>query len=184
LKNGERSARFERLMLPHLDAAYNLARWLTGNDADAEDAVQEAYLRALRFFDGFRGDGAKPWLLAIVRNACFSLGEQRRIAALSDPFDETVHSAGEPGGGASRIGIDPERAAIGRAERERIGRAIETLPVAFREVLVLRELEDLSYGDIARVVDVPLGTVMSRLARARQMLRTALVEPVRKLRLR
>ncbi len=174
-------SRFEALMLPHLDAAYNLARWLTGNPADAEDAVQEAYLRAYRFFGGFHATAGRPWLLAIVRNSCFSLIEQRRIAGGHEAFDETLH-AGEALGASAldRALPGPEQAALARSERARLDAAIAALPPDFREVLVLRELEGLAYKDIARVADIPMGTVMSRLARARQMLAAALAPPLRK----
>ncbi len=165
-------------MLPHLDAAYNLARWLTGNAADAEDAVQEAYLRALRFFDGFDAASGRPWLLAIVRNACMSLHEQRRLAGRHEPFDEALHTTAAELEGRGLAG--PEQAAVSRSERARIARAIAALPPEFREVLVLRELEGLAYKEIGRVADIPLGTVMSRLSRARQMLAGTLSPALRK----
>lgn len=168
-------------MLPHLDAAYNLARWLTGNREDAEDAVQEAYLRAYRFFDGFDAAAGRPWLLAIVRNACFSLMAQRRAAGLQESFDEELHGAEGLGPAVlDRRLPGPEQAAAMRADQARLARAIASLPAEFREVLVLRELEGLAYKEIARVADIPMGTVMSRLSRARQMLAGAMVAPLRK----
>src|SRR5215472_10807285 len=132
--------RFDLLILPHLDAAYNLARWLVGNPADAEDIVQEAFLRALRFFDGFRGGDSRAWLLKIVRNTCYSWVRKNRPAELNDEFDETVH------GGETTETI--ETALISRAKSERLRAALETLPVRFREVLVLREIEGLAYKEI------------------------------------
>jgi len=181
VESNEKRRRFEALMMGHLDAAYNLARWLTGNREDAQDAVQEAYLRAYRYFGGFDAALGRPWLLAIVRNACFSLIEQRRIAGGHEAFDEGLH-----GGGAlasaelERAMPGPEQAAVARSENARLERAIAALPPEFREVLVLRELEGLSYKDIAHVADIPMGTVMSRLSRARQMLSSALAPNLRK----
>jgi len=158
--------RFEREILPHLDAAHNLARWLTGNDADAADVVQEACVRALGFFDGFRGDDARAWLLRIVRNT-FYTWLRKNSAGKTMPFDEAVHDV-------VGAGENPERTAIRRADGVALQRSIEALPVEFRETLVLREIEGLSYKEIAHVVGVPMGTVMSRIARARRMLREAL----------
>jgi RNA polymerase sigma-70 factor (ECF subfamily) len=156
------AARFEQAVLPHLDAAFNLARWLTRNDADAEDVVQEGFLRALRFFGGFRGGDARAWLLTIVRNACYTWLRRNRVSELATPFDEEEHS-GESD--------DPETELLEGADREILRQALEALPVEFREVVVLRELEGLSYKKIAGIADVPVGTVMSRLARARKRLR-------------
>jgi RNA polymerase sigma-70 factor, ECF subfamily len=160
----------EDTLLPHLDAAYNLARWLTRSPADAEDVVQEACLRALRFFDGYRGGDSRAWLLKIVRNTCYSWVKKNRPTELSDEFDETVHS-GEV------LGTDAEAKLISRANSEQVRKALETLPAAFREVLVLREIEELSYKEISDVTGVPMGTVMSSLSRARQRLREELRAP-------
>jgi RNA polymerase sigma-70 factor (ECF subfamily) len=154
--------RFERLVLPHLDAAYNLARWITRNDHDAQDVVQEAALRAFRFFEGLRGE-AKPWLLAIVRNSCLSWLQVNRPADLAG-FDDRVAEAPAP----EEEG--PETQAMRAVDRRMLNEAIAALPAQFREVLVLRELEDMSYKEIAKVADVPIGTVMSRLSRARRLL--------------
>jgi len=147
-------------VLPHVDAAFNLARWLTRNDHDAEDVVQDAMLRAYCFFDGLRGE-PRPWLLAIVRNACFSWLQANRPADVS-ALDEANHE--------DMDAESPEVLAARSLDRRMLNEAIAALPVQFREVLILRELEDLSYKDIARIADVPIGTVMSRLARARRLL--------------
>jgi len=158
----ERKQRFERVVMPHLDAAYNLARWMTRNDHDAQDVVQEAVLRAYRFFDGLRG-GAKPWLLAIVRNSCLSWLLVNRPADLAGFDDRVIETPAPEEDG-------PETQAMRAFDRRMLNEAIAALPAQFREVLVLRELEDMSYKEIARVADVPIGTVMSRLSRARRLL--------------
>lgn len=169
--------RFEENLLPHLDAAYNLARWLLRSRVDAEDVVQESYLRALRFFDGFRGGDSRAWLLKIVRNTCYSWARKKRPAGAEEEFDEAVHSSGGAGGGASP---DAEAKLVAGAESKRVRRALDALPEAFREVLVLREIEGLSYKEIADVTGVPMGTVMSSLSRARQKLREQLGAPAGK----
>lgn len=168
MKGDEGDRRFERLVLPHLEAAYNLAFWITRSRDEAEEAVQEAMLRAFRFFNGFRGEDARPWLLGIVRNCCYTLHGRSFDAARHEAFDEEVHGVDEPL-------ADPERAAIAKADSEQVGRAVASLPAEFREVLVLRELEELSYKEIALVTQLPIGTVMSRLARGRSLLRRALL---------
>ena len=155
--------RFERILLPHLRAAYNLARWLTRSDEDAEDVVQEAYLRAVRFFGGFRGGDAKAWLLAIVRNASHSAWTRRRGAAATVPFDDDVPEVEDAAPG-------PEDLLLQKASREEVRQALDALSAELREVIVLRELEGLSYKEIGVIADIPLGTVMSRLARARKRL--------------
>nr|WP_168559949.1 sigma-70 family RNA polymerase sigma factor [Rhizobacter sp. SG703] len=163
--------RFERFALPHLDAAYNLARWLTRNDQDAQDVVQEACLRAMHYFASFRGEQARPWLLTIVRHSCYAWLRENRPA-------ELVHFGdGDDGGvpeAAAPSAEGPHETALRNADRARLNQAIAALPIDFREVLVLRELEDLPYKDIARIADIPIGTVMSRLSRARALLREAL----------
>jgi RNA polymerase sigma-70 factor (ECF subfamily) len=154
---------FEQAVLPHLNAAYNLARWLTRNDHDAEDVVQDAYVRALRFFGGFRGDDARAWLLAIVRNTCYDFLRSRRPHELTEAFDEEVHTVVDEN-------QSPEVMLLRRADQVMVRRALESLPLPWREVIVLRELEGLSYKQIADAAGIKIGTVMSRLARARARL--------------
>lgn len=167
-----RTRQFEDATLPHLHAAWNLARWLLRDDHLADDAVQEAYLRAFRFFDSLRGEQARPWLLGIVRNACFDWLRQNRQMADQVEFDESRDSqAAEP---ASADADDPARRWERRVQGERVNAAIAALPPVYREVIVLRELEEMRYEDIARIAGVPLGTVMSRLSRARVLLRDSL----------
>lgn len=171
----ENRRRFELLAMPHLDAAYNLARWLTRNDHDAQDVVQEAMVRALRYIGGFRGDNARPWLLQVVRHSCFTWLKANRPAErlFLDDADAALHDLAAP------TGDEPPAVAARKADRQQINRAIAALPIAYREVLVLRELDDLSYGDIARIAEIPVGTVMSRLARARALMRQALMPSAR-----
>ena len=162
----DKRTRFEALVLPHLDAAHRLARWLCRSPSDADDIVQEAFMRAWRAFEGLRGADARPWLLAIVRNCHLSaLAERQRRA--HEPLTEE-HEAQPPLAAALP---DPESASIERDERRLLGRLIAALPEEQREVLLLRELEDMSYREIAAVAEVPIGTVMSRLARARAALK-------------
>lgn len=156
--------RFEELALPHLDAAYNLARWLTGSEHDANDVVQEAYLRAFKFFDGFRGTEARSWLLTIVRHTCYTWLQQNRPRPNAAPFDELLEAE------TASADDGPETLLLRQHDRALLNRALERLPTEFREVLVLKELEDLSYREIAAITGVPLGTVMSRLSRARKLL--------------
>jgi RNA polymerase sigma-70 factor, ECF subfamily len=162
-----RRRRFEAAVLPHLDAAYNLARWLLRDDAEAEDLVQTACLRALRFFDGSAGAKPRAWLLAIVRNAFYSALPRHRADASAAPFDEEIHSG-------ERSGPDPEADLLRRADAAALRQAIAALSPPFREVIVLREIEGLAYREIAEVAAIPIGTVMSRLARARQHLQVLL----------
>jgi RNA polymerase sigma-70 factor (ECF subfamily) len=157
----ERHERFKQSVLPHLGAAFNLARWLTRNDHDAEDVLQEAMMRAYRYFDSLRGE-PRPWLLAIVRNACFTWLRSNRPAEIAASLEDEKEPASEEDG--------PEALVARDVDRRLLNEAISALPAQFREALVLRELEDLSYKDIARITDVPIGTVMSRLARARRLL--------------
>src|ERR1700757_322231 len=160
--------RFDQLVLPHLDAAFNLARWLMRSRSDAEDVAQEAMLRAFKFFRGFHGGDARAWLLQIVRNTCYTWLEKNRPVELMTQFGEELHP---------QPSVSPETLAIAGDNRERLTRALETLPPRFREVLVLRELEGCSYKEIAAITSVPIGTVMSALARARQRLQRALTQP-------
>ncbi len=162
--------RFEAVVLPHLSAAYRLARYLMRNDSDADDVVQEAFLRALKYFGGFRGEGAsqsRAWLLAIVRNMAHTWRHRLHTGSSTTEFDETVHSEAiadeHPGSALSR-----------RDLRETLAEVLDRLPPEFREVIVLREMEGLSYKEISEVADVPVGTVMSRLSRARKRLQEAL----------
>jgi RNA polymerase sigma-70 factor (ECF subfamily) len=159
----ENLRKFEQLVMPHLDAAYNLARWLTRNDHDAEDVAQDAMLRAYRHIGGLRGE-ARPWLLAIVRNACMTWLRANRPAELAGALDvEAAEGQPDPGDG-------PDALLLREVDRRILNEAIAALPPQFREVLVLRELEDFAYKDIARITGVPIGTVMSRLSRARRLL--------------
>jgi RNA polymerase sigma-70 factor (ECF subfamily) len=160
----EKCKRFERLIVPHLDAAYDLARWLTRDPAAAQEAVQEAYLRAYRFFDSFHGDDGRAWVLAIVRNTCFTLLDREPPRGTFEAFDEEVH-ADTPNGLPA-----PEDVAITREAQAQVHGAVAALPEEFREVVVLRELHGLSYKEIAAVTNAPIGTVMSRLARGRKAL--------------
>jgi RNA polymerase sigma-70 factor (ECF subfamily) len=156
---------FETIALPHLDAAYNLARWLTRNDQDAEDLVQAAYVRAFRFFATFRGDDARAWLLTIVRNTHFTQLRDSWESRNSLPFDEELHADG-----AALEQQSPEGALLQRDTQAAVNHALERLPTAFREVVVLKDMNDFSYKEIAEIVGVPIGTVMSRLARGRKLL--------------
>jgi RNA polymerase sigma-70 factor, ECF subfamily len=163
-------ARFESAVLPHLDAAFTLARYLTGNAHDAEDVVQDACLRAIRYFDGFRGGGgtgARAWLLTIVRNTAYTWRRRHRADALATEFDEREHSQ-------AAAGEDPEEMLLQVPAGELLGRALARLAPEFREVIILRELQGLSYKEISQVAGVPVGTVMSRLSRARARLQEAL----------
>ena len=172
MADSARVAQFEQVVLPHFDAAYNLARWLTRGGQDAEDLVQEALLRAFTFFDGFRGGDGKAWLLTIVRNTCYSWLRKSRGQELLTEFDETLHSP-------TSQAASPEAIQLRQAEARLLKEGMEKLPAEFREVLVLRELEGMSYKEIAEITGVALGTVMSRLSRARQRLLECLAVPAR-----
>jgi RNA polymerase sigma factor (sigma-70 family) len=152
---------FEESVLPHLDAAYNLARWLTRDERDAEDVVQEAYLRAFKHYGSFKGGDARPWLLAIVRNTYYSWIKHNRIVGAEVAFDDETHMH------ISDVD-DPETLLLRKTNRQMLRCALRMLPTEFLEVIVLREFEELSYKQIAEVVRIPVGTVMSRLARARK----------------
>ena len=163
----ERAALFEQMVLPHLDAAYNLARWLAGNDHDAQDVAQEASLRAFKFFGSFRGENPRAWLLSIVRNTFYTwLRKNRRPEKTVEIDDKTLEIEDAS---ASLEAVNPQF-----ADAEAVRRAIAVLPLEFREIVVLREMEGFSYKEIADLADVPIGTVMSRLARARKLLQKSL----------
>ena len=157
--------RFEQLVLPHLDSAANLARWLLRNRADSDDVVQEAVLRAYRFFDRFHGGDARAWLLQIVRNTCYSWLEKNRAAELMTEFDEEIHQ---------RPSVTPETLAVQADDRQGLMLALESLSPRSREVIVLRELEGCSYKEIGEITGIPIGTVMSTLSRARERLQRTL----------
>ena len=172
LPQDDRRRRFELLALPHLDAAYNLARWLAGNTADAEDVVQEAYLRAYRYFDAYQGGNFRVWLLTIVRNAFMTWVKENRSGRMvfmpDTPAADRAESEETMWGSPPR---DPEALLLESVDSQQLGWLMEQLPAEYREVLLLREVEDLSYKEIAQVTGVPIGTVMSRLSRARLSLR-------------
>jgi RNA polymerase sigma factor (sigma-70 family) len=154
--------RFNRIVVPHLDAAYNYARWLTRNGPDAEDVAQEAIMRALQFFDSFNREQVRPWLLTIVRNTFYTWLKKNRPLELAEPFKDDSPASAEH--------ADPRDAAILNADRRALAAAIERLPREYREPIILREMEELSYQEIAAILEIPIGTVMSRLARARKRL--------------
>jgi RNA polymerase sigma factor (sigma-70 family) len=159
--------RFEEIALPHLAAAYNLARWLVHNEHDAEDLVQEAFMRAFKSFSGYYGGNSRAWLLTIVRNTCYTWLQQNRILRLAEPIEDKLDEVGLDF-------ADPEMLLLQSVDSQIVRQALEELPAEFCEVVVLREMEGLSYKEIANVVDLPLGTVMSRLARGRKRLHALL----------
>jgi len=164
-------ASFEETMLPHLDAAHNLARWLLRNEQDAEDVVQEAYLRAFRSFGGFHGSNGRAWLLTIVRNTSYTLLKKNRAVDLTTAFDEEIHATGHESVSPATILEHAEDAKL-------IEKAMNELPAEFREILTLRHQEDLSYKEIGEILKIPAGTVMSRLARARAKLKEYLTTQI------
>lgn len=170
---GQQLASFEALMLPHLDAAQNLAKWLLRNNQDAEDVVQEAYLRALKSFHGFHGSNGRAWLLTIVRNTSYTLLKKNRAVDLTTTFDEEKHVS-------DYESVSPAALLERTEDAESVRRAMDQLPVEFREILVLRHLEGLSYKEIADIAQIPPGTVMSRLARARAKLKECLATRIGK----
>ena len=172
MRDGSKLERFETAVLRHLDAAYNLARWLTKNDATAEDAVQDACIRAFRFFEAMHGPSPKAWFMAIVRNACMDCLREQKRAGSTEEFDEAQHSL-EDGSMRAEL-MSPEGRAMRNAEARGVHLAIACLPIEYREVIVLRELEEMSYKEISAVANIPIGTVMSRLARGRDLLRDKL----------
>jgi RNA polymerase sigma-70 factor (ECF subfamily) len=167
----DESGELAEILLSHLDSAYNLARWLVRNPEDAEDLVQESYLRALRYADGFRGGDARAWLLTIVRNTTYRWLRKTRAHEIATPFDEAIHSN-------DMKTSDPEQLLLRGADDRLVANTLDELPVRFREILVLRELEELSYKEIGLILGMPIGTVMSTLSRARSRFRQALLHKV------
>jgi RNA polymerase sigma factor (sigma-70 family) len=157
-------ASFEEMMLPHMDAAHNLARWLLHNEQDAQDVVQEAYLRAFKSFGGFHGFNGRPWLLTIVRNTAYTLLKKNRAVDLTTTFEEEIHGTGHDS-------VSPATILEHAEDSELIRNAMDELPTEFREILILRHQEDLSYKEIGEILKIPTGTVMSRLARGRAKLK-------------
>jgi RNA polymerase sigma factor (sigma-70 family) len=167
LSDQNKVVRFEEIALPHLAAAYNLARWLVHNEHDAEDLVQEAFLRAFKSFSGYYGGNSRAWVLTIVRNTCYTWLQQNRILRLAEPIEDNLDEV-------ALDFADPEILLLRSVDSEIVRQALQELPVEFCEVVVLREMEGLSYKEIANVVNLPLGTVMSRLARGRKRLQALL----------
>ncbi|PUA19932.1 sigma-70 family RNA polymerase sigma factor [Glaciimonas sp. PCH181] len=175
MTDSTKEMRFQTIVLPHLNSAFNLASWLTRNRPDAEDVVQEAYLRAFTFFDSFHGEDGRAWLLTIVRNTFYTWYQQNQMR--NTLFDEQCHSAdGENIAENHATDNDPANVLLQKDSQQQLLKALLALPLAFREVMVLRELEELSYKQIAVIVGIPLGTVMSRLGRGRQLLESKLRE--------
>ena len=172
-----KSKRFQTHVLPHMNSAFNLACWLTRNSHDAEDVVQEAYLRAFKFFDGFHGEDGRVWLLKIVRNTFYTWHQKNHVQNQNTLFDEELHSF-EATDVAGMVHADnnPENMLMHRDRDRLLQQGIEALPLEFREVMVMRELEDLSYKQIANIVGIPIGTVMSRIGRGRKLL-TKIIAP-------
>jgi RNA polymerase sigma factor (sigma-70 family) len=158
-------------LVNHLDASYNLAKWLTQNEQDAEDIVQDAYLRAIRHFGSFRGEEGRAWLLTIVRNLCYDAMRRKKVREGTASFDEELHCT------CPTTTSDPESALLHKERADVLQRALGELPLELREVLVLREIEELSYREIASVTQIRMGTVMSRLSRARKRLQDVLLPP-------
>jgi RNA polymerase sigma-70 factor (ECF subfamily) len=168
LSDASKLSRFEAVVLVHLDAAYNLARWLTRDAAGADDAVQDACLRAFRFFDSLQGPSPKAWFMTVVRNACLDWLKDQRVRGADESYDDDLHTASAAESTESAVARD--------SDAHWVQAGIAALPREYREVLVLRELEDLSYKEISAIVDVPIGTVMSRLSRGRDLLQQRLTE--------
>ncbi|AMP00435.1 RNA polymerase sigma factor, sigma-70 family protein [Collimonas arenae] len=166
-----KTKRFQAVVLPHLNSAFNLACWLTHSRQDAEDVVQEAYLRAFKFFDGFHGEDGRAWLLTIVRNTFYNWYQENHSQHRGPLFDEEFHSFEQTGAAAlARADDNPEHLLMQKDSERLLQQALGALPLEFREVMVMRELEELSYKQIAAIVGIPIGTVMSRLGRGRRLL--------------
>jgi RNA polymerase sigma factor (sigma-70 family) len=177
MQEAEKRSRFEESILPHLDAAYNFARWLARNDHDAEDIVQEACYRALKYFSAYRGENSRAWLITIVRNAGYDwLRQNRHNEQISVSDVDPLQDAAEPMDQLATETSNPETLLLQHADQELLKNGLEALPAEFREVMILREIEEMSYKEIAGVCDIPLGTVMSRLARGRKQLQRWLAE--------
>lgn len=171
LEDEDKTGDFEAIVLPHLDAAYNLARWLTRDDHDAEDLVQTAFVRAFRFFGGFRGGDARAWLLTIVRHTYFTALRDHRHEQNEVPYDEEMHGQiVEDDSAGYQPGRNPENILASDDAKMAVNQALERLPRSFREIVVLKEMDELSYKEIAEIAGIPIGTVMSRLARGRKLL--------------
>ena len=164
LKDQDKQAQFEQTVLPHINAAFNLAHWLINNDQDAEDIVQESYLRAYKYYSSYQGGNSRAWLLTIVRNTCYTWLHENQAQGLTVDLDDELSSV-------EFDSADPELCLQIKADQQSVSRALEELPAPYRELIVLREMEALSYKEIALIAGVPIGTVMSRLARARQQLK-------------
>ena len=162
-----RVADFEQIVVPHLNAAYNLARWIMNNDQDAEDMVQEAYLRAYKYYAGFQGANSRSWLLKIVRNTCYTWLRQNRSGDQTVELEDELYES-------ENEAFDPEALSQHQANDQMVRQAMQELPAEFREIIILRELEEMSYKEIASIIGIPIGTVMSRLARAHQRLKQRL----------
>ncbi len=167
LKEQDKQALFEQVILRHIDAAYNLARWMIRNNQDAEDIVQESFLRAYKYFSSYQGGNGRSWLLTIVRNTCYTWLHENQAHGAPVDLNEEITS--------TELNVDdPEKCLQIKVDRQSVAQALEKLPVEYRELIVLRELEEMSYKEIALIAGVPIGTVMSRLARARQRLKDCL----------
>jgi len=169
MNDSTKKQRFQAMVMPHINSAFNLARWLTHGHQDAEDIVQEAYLRAFKFFDGFHGEDGRVWVLGIVRNTFYTWYQKDKVQNQHTQFQDELHGSNDETG-KSENDANPERIMIQKDSQRRLQQAMRELPIEFREVMVMRELEDLSYKQIAEIIQIPMGTVMSRLGRGRKQL--------------
>jgi RNA polymerase sigma factor (sigma-70 family) len=175
MADSTKKKRFQAIVLPHLNSAFNLACWLTRSPQDAEDVVQEAYLRAFKFFDNFHGEDSRAWLLTIVRNTFYTWYQDNQKQRQETSFDEELHNSdASEDVGMTHADNNPETLLMQKDSERQLQQALDALPLEFREVMVMRELEDLSYKQIAGIVGIPIGTVMSRLGRGRRLLATIL----------